>query len=144
MYCRTRAEGFGPEVKRRIILGTYVLSSGYYDAYYLRAQKVRTLIRRDFEQAFRRCDVMAAPVAPTAAYRLGEKAGDPLEMYLGDILTVPVNLAGLCAMSVPCGATSDGRPIGLQIIGPAFREDNVLRAGRACEQAKPASARAAS
>jgi aspartyl-tRNA(Asn)/glutamyl-tRNA(Gln) amidotransferase subunit A len=137
LYCRTRAEGFGPEVKRRIILGTYVLSSGYYDAYYVRAQKVRTLIRRDFERAFAACDVIAAPVAPTPAYRIGEWTRDPLRMYLGDILTVPVNLAGICGISVPCGFTAGGLPVGLQFIGPAFGEGRILRAAHAYEQASP-------
>jgi aspartyl-tRNA(Asn)/glutamyl-tRNA(Gln) amidotransferase subunit A len=136
MYCRTRAEGFGAEVKRRIILGTYVLSSGYYDAYYLRAQKVRTLIRRDFEKVFaNECDVLLAPVAPTAAYKIGEKIKDPLQMYLGDIFTIPANLAGVCALSVPCGFTAAKLPVGLQILGPAFREDMILRVGYAYEQA---------
>ncbi len=134
-YGRTRAAGFGPEVKRRIILGTYVLSSGYYDAYYLQAQKVRTLIRRDFEQAFARCDAIVAPVAPTAAYRLGENIDDPLKMYLGDIFTVPLNLAGICGISVPCGFTPERLPVGLQIVGPAYREETVLRAAHAYEQA---------
>ncbi|MDD5482065.1 MAG: Asp-tRNA(Asn)/Glu-tRNA(Gln) amidotransferase subunit GatA [Kiritimatiellae bacterium] len=136
MYCRTRAEGFGAEVKRRIILGTYVLSSGYYDAYYLRAQKVRTLIRRDFERVFaEECDVLLAPVAPAPAYKIGEKIEDPLQMYLGDIFTIPANLAGICALSVPCGFTAQNLPVGLQILGPAFREDVLLRAGYAYEQA---------
>jgi len=135
LYKRTREQGFGAEVKRRIILGTYVLSSGYHDAYYLRAQKVRTLIRRDFEQAFRACDAIVAPVAPTPAYPIGEKGGDPLQMYLGDIFTVPVNLAGICGMSVPCGLTTRQLPVGLQILGPALGEGNVLRVGHAYEQA---------
>jgi aspartyl-tRNA(Asn)/glutamyl-tRNA(Gln) amidotransferase subunit A len=135
MYGKTRAAGFGTEVKRRIILGTYVLSSGYYDAYYLRAQKVRTLIRRDFENVFRTCDAILAPVAPTAAYRIGEKADDPLQMYLGDIFTVTANLSGICGMSVPCGFTSRKLPVGLQILGPAFKEENILRVGYAYEQA---------
>lgn len=135
MYRRTRAQGFGQEVKRRIILGTYVLSSGYYDAYYLRAQKVRTLIRADFERAFEQCDAILTPVVPTPAYRLGEKTGDPLEMYLSDIFTVPANLAGVCGVSVPCGFASESRPIGLHIIGPAFGEDTVLRIAYAYEQA---------
>jgi aspartyl-tRNA(Asn)/glutamyl-tRNA(Gln) amidotransferase subunit A len=135
LYKRSRAEGFGAEVKRRIILGTYVLSSGYYDAYYLRAQKVRELIRRDFEGAFRQCDVILAPVSPTPAYRIGENSGDPLQMYLGDVFTVPVNLAGICGLSVPCGFSSKGLPIGLQIIGPALGESAVLRVGYAYEQA---------
>lgn len=134
MYGNTRAEGFGPEVKRRIILGTYVLSSGYYEAYYLAAQKARTLIRSDFETAFKECYALLAPVAPTAAYKIGEKCDDPLEMYLGDALTVPASLAGICGMSVPCGQTTDNLPIGLQILGPAFHEENVLRVGYAFEE----------
>jgi aspartyl-tRNA(Asn)/glutamyl-tRNA(Gln) amidotransferase subunit A len=134
LYGKTRAAGFGTEVKRRIILGTYVLSSGYYDAYYLRAQKARTLIRRDFEDAFERCDAILTPVAPTAAYRVGEKTGDPLQMYLGDIFTVPANLAGICGISVPCGFTGGGLPIGLQVLGPAFKEENILRVAYAYEQ----------
>lgn len=136
MYCRTRAAGFGPEVKRRIILGTYVLSSGYYDAYYLSAQKVRTLIRRDFEKAFEVCDALLGPVSPTPAYRLGERVGDPLQMYLGDIFTVPANLAGICGLSVPCGMTASGLPVGLQVLGPAFGEEKILRVGHAFESAR--------
>jgi len=136
MYGTTRAAGFGPEVKRRIILGTYVLSSGYYDAYYVCAQKVRTLIRQDFDEAFRQCDALLAPVTPTAAYRIGERIGDPLVMYLGDILTAPVNLAGICAMSVPCGKTGQGLPVGLQILGPEFGESAILRVGYAYESAR--------
>ena len=135
LYAQSRAEGFGTEVKRRIILGTYVLSSGYYDAYYGRAQKVRTLIRRDFAEAFSRCDVLFTPVAPTAAYRIGEACDDPLKMYLGDVFTVPANLAGLCGLSVPCGRTAAGLPVGLQILGPAFGECAVLRAGQSVETA---------
>jgi len=135
MYLRTRAAGFGPEVKRRMILGAFALSSGYYDAYYLRAQKARTLIRRDFEAAFERCDVLLGPVAPTPAYRLGEKLDNPLQMYLDDILTIPVNLAGLCALAVPCGVTPTGLPLGAQIIAPAFEEARLLRVGRALETA---------
>jgi len=135
MVGKTREQGFGEEVKRRVILGTYVLSSGYHDAYYLRAQKARTLLRRDFDQAFTRCDAIVAPVAPTAAYRLGEKKADPLQMYLGDILTVPANLAGIPGLSVPCGATTDGLPVGLQILGPAFCEERLLRIAHAYEQA---------
>lgn len=131
----TRAAGFGMEVKRRIILGTYVLSSGYYDAYYLRAQKVRSLIRKDFEQAFAQCDAILSPVAPTAAYPQGAKLADPLQMYLGDICTVPVNLAGLCGLSVPCGFTSEDMPVGLQIIGPAMGEEMLFRVGHQYEQA---------
>ena len=133
-YLRTRAAGFGAEVKRRIILGTYVLSSGYHDAYYLHAQKVRTLFRRDFDAAFAKCDVIAAPVAPTPPFRLGERAGDPMQMYLADILTIPVNLAGVCGLSLPCGRADDGRPIGLQLIGPARGEPVLLRVGHAYEQ----------
>ncbi|MBM4148142.1 MAG: Asp-tRNA(Asn)/Glu-tRNA(Gln) amidotransferase subunit GatA [Lentisphaerae bacterium] len=136
LYTRTRAEGFGAEVKRRIILGTYVLSSGYYEAYYRSAQKVRTLIRRDFERAFGQCDAMLAPVAPTAAYRLGETTDDPLKMYLGDILTVTANLAGICGLSVPCGLTDDGLPVGLQVLGPFLGEERVLRVGAAYETAR--------
>jgi aspartyl-tRNA(Asn)/glutamyl-tRNA(Gln) amidotransferase subunit A len=131
MYGKTRAGGFGDEVKRRIILGTYVLSSGYYDAYYLKAQKARTLIRRDFEQAFEKCDALLAPVSPTVAYKIGEKTSDPLAMYLGDIFTVTANLAGICGLSVPCGEDGDGLPIGLQVLGPAFKEENILRIGHA-------------
>lgn len=141
LYKKTRAEGFGAEVKRRIILGTYVLSSGYYDAYYVTAQKVRTLIRRDFDSAFQRCDAILAPVAPTAAYRIGEKSADPLQMYLGDIFTVPVNLAGICGLSVPCGFTGDGLPVGLQIIGPGLGEAQVLRIGAAYEKVSGAGGR---
>jgi len=134
LYGKTRAAGFGAEVKRRVILGTYVLSSGYYDAYYLRAQKVRTLIRNDFTEAFKQCDAILAPVTPTPAYRLGEKTDDPLKMYLDDILTTPVNLAGNCALSLPCGFSSGGLPIGLQIIGDSFAEETILKIGHAYEQ----------
>ena len=133
MYSKTRAEGFGAEVKRRIILGTYVLSSGYHDAYYLAAQKVRTLIRSDFTKVFETCDALLAPVAPTPACRIGEKTGDPLQMYLLDILTVTANLAGICGISIPCGTTDDGLPVGLQILGPAFKEEDVLRIGHVYE-----------
>jgi aspartyl-tRNA(Asn)/glutamyl-tRNA(Gln) amidotransferase subunit A len=133
MYGRTREQGFGDEVKRRIILGTYVLSSGYYDAYYLSAQKVRTLIRNDFEKVFESCDAILAPVSPTTAYRIGEKTDDPLQMYLGDIFTATANLAGICGLSVPCGLTSEGLPVGLQILGPAFKEENILKVGSAYE-----------
>ena len=134
LYGKTRAAGFGPEVKRRIILGTYVLSSGYYDAYYKKAQKVRTLIRDDFTEAFKQCDAILSPVTPTAAYKKGEKTSDPLKMYLDDILTTPINLAGNCALSVPCGFASNGMPIGLQIIGDAFQEETILKVGHAYEQ----------
>ena len=126
----------GAEVKRRIILGTYVLSSGYYDAYYLSAQKVRTLIRGDFETAFETCDALLTPVSPTPAYRMGENADDPLKMYLGDIFTVTANLAGICGLSVPCGVTSGGLPVGLQILGGAFQEEKALRVGHAYEEAR--------
>ena len=136
LYKRTRAAGFGAEVKRRIILGTYVLSGGYHDAYYLQAQKVRTLIRQDFEEAFKECDALLTPVAPTAAYKIGEKDADPLQMYLGDIFTVTANLAGICGMSLPCGTTEAGLPVGLQILGPAFGESDVLRVGYAYEQSQ--------
>ena len=127
MYVKSRSEGFGPEVKRRIMLGTYVLSAGYYDAYYRRAQKVRTLIRRDFEQAFAACDVLLTPTTPTTAFKFGEKTADPLAMYLEDIFTVSVNLAGVPALSLPAGADANGLPIGLQIIGKAFDEKNILQ-----------------
>lgn len=134
LYFQSRAEGFGPEVKRRIILGTYVLSSGYYDAYYLRAQKVRTLIRQDFLNAFRDVDALLTPTSPVPAFKLGEKA-DPLAMYLLDIYTIGVNLAGLPALSVPCGFTSSGLPIGTQLIGPPFQESNLLAIAHAYEKA---------
>ncbi len=134
MYDRTRTEGFGQEVKRRIILGTFVLSSGYYDAYYNRALKARTLIRRDFERAFDTCDVLMTPVAPTPAYPLNSTVNDPLQAYLGDIFTVSANLAGICGVSIPCGSTAAGLPVGLQILGPAFGEPMLLRAARACER----------
>ena len=135
MYRQTRAQGFGPEVKRRIMLGTYALSAGYYDAYYLKAQKVRRLIRQDFLHAFEQCDVIATPTAPTTAFQLGEKATDPLTMYLSDILTIAVNLAGLPGLSLPCGFDTEGLPISLQLIGQAFGEEAVLQAGYAYEQA---------
>ncbi|QAY66825.1 Asp-tRNA(Asn)/Glu-tRNA(Gln) amidotransferase subunit GatA [Paenibacillus protaetiae] len=133
LYRKSRSQGFGPEVKRRIMLGTYALSSGYYDAYYLKAQKVRTLIKQDFDQAFQQYDVLIGPTAPTPAFRIGEQVGDPLTMYLNDICTIPVSLAGVPAISVPCGF-ADGLPIGLQIIGKAFDERTVLRAAHAFEQ----------
>lgn len=126
IYYKSRAEGFGEEVKRRIILGSYVLSSGYYDAYYLRAQKVRTLIRRDFEAAFKKVDVIMTPTSPTTAFKIGEKTSDPLSMYLSDICTINVNLAGLPGISVPCGFSAAGLPVGLQMIGKAFDERNLL------------------
>jgi aspartyl-tRNA(Asn)/glutamyl-tRNA(Gln) amidotransferase subunit A len=135
IYFKSRAEGFGPEVKRRVILGTYVLSSGYYDAYYLRAQKVRTLIRNDFMRAFREVDALLAPVAPTPAFKKGEKVSDPLAMYLSDIYTISINLAGLPGISVPCGFTGAGLPVGLQIIGQPFQEAGLLAIARTYEQA---------
>jgi len=134
MYRQTRARGFGAEVKRRIMLGTYALSSGYYDAYYLKAQKVRTLIRQDFLEAFKQVDLILTPVAPTPAFKLGEKVDDPLQMYLSDIFTIPVNLAGTCAMSLPCGESGQGLPIGLQLIGQPFAEQQLLQAAYAFEQ----------
>jgi aspartyl-tRNA(Asn)/glutamyl-tRNA(Gln) amidotransferase subunit A len=133
MYAATRAEGFGAEVKRRILIGTYVLSAGFYDAYYTQAQKVRTLISRDFAQAFGEVDVILAPTTPSAAFALGEKSGDPLEMYLNDVFSVPASLAGLPAMSVPAGLNAQGLPLGLQIIGRPFDEQGVLNAGLAIE-----------
>jgi aspartyl-tRNA(Asn)/glutamyl-tRNA(Gln) amidotransferase subunit A len=140
MTARTRAAGFGDEVKRRIILGTYVLSSGYYDAYYLRAQKVRTLIRRDFEAAFAQCDALLTPVSPTPACRFGERTQDPLKMYLSDVFTVTANLAGICGVAVPFGRTQGGLPIGVQLLGPALGEAAILRVGHALEQAQGAPA----
>ncbi|HIE05154.1 MAG TPA: Asp-tRNA(Asn)/Glu-tRNA(Gln) amidotransferase subunit GatA [Candidatus Latescibacteria bacterium] len=126
MYCNTRGQGFGEEVKRRIMLGTYTLSAGYYEAYYLKALKVRTLIKQDFDEAFKTCDLLATPTSPTVAFRLGEKVADPLTMYLSDVYTVSVNLAGLPGISVPCGS-SDGLPVGLQLIGRPFDEETLLR-----------------
>ena len=134
LYMNTRAGGFGAEVKRRIMLGTYALSSGYYDAYYLKAQQVRTLVKRDFEEAFNSVDIIATPTSPTAAFKIGEKADDPLQMYLSDIFTISVNLAGVPGISIPCGFTPDNLPIGLQIIGKHFDEETVLKAAYACEQ----------
>ena len=135
MYRRTRAEGFGAEVKRRIMLGTYALSAGYYDAYYKKAQQLRTLFRQDFHQAFTQCDALLAPVSPTAAFRLGERLDDPLQMYLADVFTIPVNLAGLPAMSIPCGLTRQQLPIGLQVIAPPFHETTLLQIAAAFEAA---------
>ena len=137
MYGRTRAEGFGPEVKRRIILGTYVLSSGYYDAYYNRAQKVRQMIAQDFRFAFEQCDALLTPTSPTAAFKIGERVQDPLQMYLADIFTIAVNIAGIAGLSIPCGFTSAKLPIGLQIIGPKWSEECILRVAHAYEQATP-------
>jgi aspartyl-tRNA(Asn)/glutamyl-tRNA(Gln) amidotransferase subunit A len=133
LYVRTRTEGFGPEVKRRIMLGTYVLSSGYYDAYYLKAQKVRTLLKQDFDRAFETVDAVVTPTSPTPAFRFGDKVDDPLAMYLSDIFTVTLNLAGLPGMSIPCGLTGDRLPIGLQIVGRRFDEEMVLRVAAALE-----------
>jgi aspartyl-tRNA(Asn)/glutamyl-tRNA(Gln) amidotransferase subunit A len=134
-YMTSRAEGFGAEVKRRIMLGTYVLSAGYYDAYYLKAQRVRALIRKDFDDAFKHCDAIVTPTAPTTAFKLGEKTQDPLQMYLSDIYTISINLAGLPAISLPCGFDGDGMPIGLQIIGKHFDETTILRIADVYEQA---------
>jgi aspartyl-tRNA(Asn)/glutamyl-tRNA(Gln) amidotransferase subunit A len=135
MYRRTRSAGFGAEVQRRILIGTYCLSAGYYDAYYRKASQVRTLISRDFEAAFAHCDAIVAPVAPTAAFAIGEKIDDPLQMYLSDIFTLSANMAGIPGMSVPCGFTADGRPIGLQLLGRAFDEGTLLRLAYNFEQA---------
>ncbi len=135
MYENTRGAGFGAEVRRRILIGTYVLSAGYYDAYYLKAQKVRALIARDFEQAFKQCDAILTPTAPSAAFAIGEKMDDPISMYLNDVFTVPVNLAGLPGISVPAGLSGEGLPLGLQVIGRAFDEEMVLRVGSAIESA---------
>jgi aspartyl-tRNA(Asn)/glutamyl-tRNA(Gln) amidotransferase subunit A len=138
LYRKTRGAGFGPEVKRRIILGTYVLSTGYYDAYYLRAQKVRTLIRQDFLNAFKEVDAIVTPTTPTAAFKLGEKSQDPLQMYLNDIFTISCNLAGICGISVPCGFTKYPHlPIGLQLLGKPFGEETLLRLAHAYEQSTP-------
>jgi aspartyl-tRNA(Asn)/glutamyl-tRNA(Gln) amidotransferase subunit A len=134
MYLNTRAQGFGTEVKRRIMLGTYALSSGYYDAYYRKAQQVRTLIKQDFEDAFKAIDVIMTPTSPTAAFRAGEKTADPLQMYLSDIFTISANLAGVPAISLPCGFTSDNLPVGLQFIGKHFDEESILKISYAYEQ----------
>jgi aspartyl-tRNA(Asn)/glutamyl-tRNA(Gln) amidotransferase subunit A len=138
MYSRTRDEGFGPEVKRRIMLGTYVLSAGYYDAFYLKAQQVRTLLRRDYEHAFASVDIVAMPTTPTPPFRLGEKTEDPLQMYLADIFTVSVNLVGLPGISIPCGFDRTGDaplPLGLQLVGRMFDEATILRVADAYERA---------
>jgi aspartyl-tRNA(Asn)/glutamyl-tRNA(Gln) amidotransferase subunit A len=135
MYARSRGQGFGAEVKRRIMLGTYALSSGYKDAYYLKALKVRRLIREDFDKAFARCDVIMGPTSPTAAFRIGERSDDPLQMYLADIYTAPCNLAGLPGISIPCGFTTAGLPIGLQILAAPFEEEKLLRVARMSEKA---------
>jgi len=133
-YLRTRGEGFGPEVKRRIMLGTYALASGYYDAYYVKAQKVRTLIKRDFDRAFEQVDVILAPTSPTVAFKIGDRSDNPLQMYLADIFTIPANMAGLPGIAIPCGF-SEGMPVSLQIMGSAFDEATVLRTAHAYEQA---------
>jgi len=135
MYELTRAAGFGAEVRRRVLIGTYVLSAGYYDAYYLKAQKVRALIARDFAAAFENVDCLLTPTAPSAAFAIGEKQDDPIAMYLNDVFTVPANLAGLPAISVPSGLSADGLPLGLQIVGRAFDEEMVLRVGDVLERA---------
>ncbi len=135
MYMKSRSQGFGPEVKRRIMLGTYALSAGYYDAYYKKGQQVRTLIKRDFDEAFRKVDVIATPTAPTAAFRIGEKSADPLQMYLSDIFTISVNLAGIPGLSLPCGFTKNNLPIGLQLLGRHFNEEAIIHAAYAYEQA---------
>ncbi len=143
MYFKSRGEGFGPEVKRRIILGSYVLSSGYYDAYYKRAQQVRTLIRDDFLKAFESVDAILTPTTPTPAFRIGEKIDDPISMYLADIFTISVNLAGLPGLSMPCGLSKDGLPIGFQLIGKPFEEGRLLQIGKTYEQASPFTGRPA-
>ncbi|TAK02484.1 Asp-tRNA(Asn)/Glu-tRNA(Gln) amidotransferase subunit GatA, partial [bacterium] len=134
-YMKSREQGFGAEVKRRIMLGTYALSAGYYDAYYLKAQKVRALVKKDCEAAFKKCDAIITPTAPTTAFKIGEKTQDPLQMYLSDIFTISVNLAGLPGLSLPCGFDSEGLPIGMQIIGKHFDEATILRIAFAYEQA---------
>ncbi len=135
MYKKTRDQGFGPEVKRRILIGTYTLSAGYYDAYYMKACRVRTLIKQDFDQAFERCDVLAAPTMPTPPFRLGEKTDDPLAMYMSDVLTLSCNLAGLPGMSLPCGFTKEGLPVGMQLLAANFNEEAIFRVAHAYEQA---------
>jgi aspartyl-tRNA(Asn)/glutamyl-tRNA(Gln) amidotransferase subunit A len=133
VYLKSRAQGFGDEVKRRIMLGTYCLSAGYYEAYYLKAKKVQALVKKDFDQAFQKFDLLLTPVSPTVAFKIGEKIEDPLTMYLGDVHTVPINPAGLPAISIPCGFV-DGLPVGLQIIGPQFSEALILSAALVFEQ----------
>ena len=134
MYQDTRSQGFGPEVKRRIMLGTYVLSSGYYDAYYRKASQVRTLMKNDFVKVFSDCDVIITPTAPTPAFRIGEKVQDPLQMYLSDIFTISANLAGIPALSIPCGFSGEGLPVGMQILGRHFDEETLLRVAYTFEQ----------
>jgi aspartyl-tRNA(Asn)/glutamyl-tRNA(Gln) amidotransferase subunit A len=135
MYMKTRAQGFGAEVKRRILVGTYVLSHGYYDAYYLKAQKLRRLIAQDFARAFERCDLILGPTAPSVAFDLGAKSGDPVQMYLSDIYTTPVNLAGLPGLSIPCGFGDNSRPVGLQMVGNYFQEARMLNAAHQYQKA---------
>jgi aspartyl-tRNA(Asn)/glutamyl-tRNA(Gln) amidotransferase subunit A len=142
-YERTRRNGFGTEVRRRVMLGTYALSSGYYDAYYLKAQKVRTLIKRDFDDAFEKCDAIISATSPTVAFPIGSKTQDPLSMYLCDVLTLGGNLAGLPGISVPCGMTDDLLPVGLQVLAPQWREDVALRVARAYEVASGVKAEVA-
>jgi len=137
MYMKTRSKGFGAEVKRRIMLGTYCLSAGYYDAYYKKAQQVRTLIKNDFEKAFKEVDFIVTPTVPSTAFKIGEKIDDPLQMYLSDIFTISVNLGGLPAISIPCGFNKDGLPVGLQIIGKPFNESEILQLAFAYEQSTP-------
>ena len=134
MYEKSRAEGFGDEVKRRILIGTYALSAGYYDAYYLKAQKVRRIIANDFSQAFKQCDLIAGPTTPSTAFPLGKNLDDPVTMYLNDVFTVPVNLAGLPAISLPAGFDQSGLPIGLQLTGPYLKEANILSAAHAYQK----------
>jgi aspartyl-tRNA(Asn)/glutamyl-tRNA(Gln) amidotransferase subunit A len=135
MYCKSRAQGFGAEVKRRILIGTYVLSHGYYDAYYLQAQRLRRLIAEDFRQAFEQCDLIAGPTSPTVAFAFGAKSADPVQMYLSDIYTIAVNLAGLPGMSIPCGFGAGGLPVGLQLIGGYFDEARMLKVAHHYQQA---------
>lgn len=134
IYKKSRSEGFGPEVKRRIILGTYVLSSGYYDAYYKKAQQVRTLVSNEFSKAFEKYDVILTPTSPVTAFNIGEKSNNPLEMYLADICTVSINIAGVPAISIPCGVDSEGMPVGMQLIGNKFEEEKILNAAYTFEQ----------
>lgn len=134
MFERSRSEGFGPEVKRRIMLGTFVLSSGYYDAYYKKAKLTQNRIKSEFEDAFKSCGVILTPTAPTTAFKIGERTDDPVKMYAADICTVPVNIAGLPAVSLPCGKDSGGMPVGLQLIGRKFGEENILNAGYSYEK----------
>jgi len=142
MYSKSRAQGFGPEVRRRILIGTYVLSHGYYDAYYLQAQRVRRLIAQDFTEAFKVCDLVVGPTSPTVAFGLGAKVSDPVQMYLNDIYTIPANLAGLPGLSIPCGTGEGGLPVGLHVVGDYFSEARMLRAAHHFQQATDWHARA--